>query len=445
MAQPPQGPPGWGGPPGQPGYGAPPVPAQPQPGYGQPQPGYGQPQPGYGQPQPGYGQAQPGYGQAQPGYGQAQPGYGQAQPGYGQPQGYGAPQAPQGYGPPQGYGAPPQGHGVPPQGYGAPPQGYGQGPTVGGGEPVAAIVAPRPLPPHTPIDPQLLVQLPPRGLLAPDAPQTAEVVLSIESCVPHVLQEAVRLYQADKEAERKSGTLSVAIGVLALVGIFTIWIFGLGAIALVIALLLYLHQRKLKKQDFEDRCLEVITGTLWTFAAELDRKHPVKVIADFRGYEDLPPADHQRHGTGMFEQLREIFVWQNHWLIMRMVLADGCRVSVDVTAKIKRKTAQKRKYTKKKDAVVERLTVRLEPPKGKAFGVSRWVPAGTAMGGLIFKRGQITPRHATFTYDTQVFRRTYARFGWSAPQVPLLLDSGKVVGAVIHSYNLAKRMVRGAR
>jgi hypothetical protein len=355
--------------------------------------------------------------------------------GYGPQQGYGAPH---GHGPPQVFG-PPQGYGLP-QGYGA-PQAWPMVPQAHRGppEPEAQIRFPGPVGPHWPVHPEVLQGLPTRWVAPHSSAGGAQVMLSIESSVPHVLHEAAALYAQDKEAEAKKKRANTIALVCLILGILTVWLMGLGVVFLVIAAVAYFRGTKHAKLDLEDRRLEVVTGTLWTFATELKTNRAVKVIADFAGYEDQPLIHQHATGTGLFEQLRELFVWQHRWLLLRMTLDDGVAVLVEATTKVKRKTAQKRKYKKQKDAIVEQLTIRLTPPKGKAFPGQQQLPA-RALPGLAMKRAVIQPRHATFVYQTIAARRVRGRGGWAAYGLEALLDSGKVIGALIHSYKAAARV-----
>lgn len=305
-------------------------------------------------------------------------------------------------------------------------------------EPEALIVAPEPVGDHWPVDPQLLERLPPRASPTETEPSHAEALLSIQSNVPHVLHEAALLHEQDKEAERKKKRANTIAIVLLIVGIFTA-VFIIGFVLIVIALIAFWRASRHGKLDLEDRRLEVVTGTLWTFASELKSNRAVKVLADFSGYENQRPVTHETTGTGLFQQTQHRYVWHHHWLLMRMTLADGTHVSVDAITKVKRKTAQKRKYEKKKDTLVEQLTIRLKPPGGKAFPVQQQLgPA--QLPALQLKRGRITPRHATFVFQTAATRRMRLRGGWMAYNLEWLLDSGKVVSAIIHSYKTAARM-----
>ncbi len=318
-----------------------------------------------------------------------------------------------------------------------------QAPAARPPEPEALIKAPAPVGPHWPIDPRILESLPTLPCLAVESkPPDAAVLLSIESNAAHVLQEAATLHAQDKEAERLRKRANTIALIFLIIGFLGLVIF-VGVVFLVIAGVAYWRGTRHGKLDLEDRRLEVVTGTLWTFAAELKPNRPVKMLADFTGYERQTPVRREKTGTGLFEQTRQLILWHHHWLLARMTLADGVAVMLDVTTRVKRKTLQKRKYEKKKDVVVEQLTIRLTPPKGKAFPGHQQLPA-MQLPGLVLRRGLIQPRHATFVYQTAPAQRVCTRSGWAAYQLENQLDSRKVVAALIHSYKSAARVKRGA-
>jgi len=361
----------------------------------------------------------------------AAPGYAQPQ-GQNQQQGYGQ----QGYGQ-QGYGQ--QGYGQ--QGYGQ--QGYGQAPPQAPKppEPEAKLVVPPPVGDHYPLDPQLLFALPHRSAEAAASPAHAEMELSIQGAAPHVLAEIARLHALDKEAEagrKRLRNICIALGVLG----FITWVFFIG-VAIVIAafVLWFVRKGKYDKADIDDRQLELLGSTIVTFAAELKRNRPIKVVADFRGTEQRPALQHQRTGTGLFEMEQNQFTFQHPWCLMRFVLADGVSVAIDLETKLKRKTKQKRKYTKKKDAIVHEVQIRLQPPKGSSFGIhQQGHPNPNALPGLQLKRALIKPKQATFVFRTPPCRRVCSRAGWAWVDTHGQLESTELVGAIIYAYRTAARV-----
>lgn len=308
-------------------------------------------------------------------------------------------------------------------------------------EPEAMMVVPSPVGPHWPLDPGLLFALPHRSAEAAATPAHAEMQLSIQGAVPHVLSEVARLHALDKEAEagrKRLRNICIALGVVG----FLTWIFFIG-VAIVIAafVLWFVRKGKYDKADIDDRQLELISSTLVTFAGELKTNRPAKVIADFRGADKQPALSHHQTGTGLFEMEQNQFAYQHHWCLMRFVLADGVAVAVDVETKLKRKTKQKRKYTKKKDIIVHEVQVRLQPPKGKSFGVhQQGHPNPHALPGLQLKRALIKPKQATFVFRTPPSRRVCGRGGWSWFDPNGQLESTELVGAIIYAYRTAARV-----
>jgi hypothetical protein len=303
-----------------------------------------------------------------------------------------------------------------------------------------------PVGPHVPLDPNVLAALPRRPVTLEPSPRSAPVQLSIEGSVPQVLHECMRMFTADKLAEATRRRAHIIGGILIALGILTIWIFGLGLIPLIIGIVVWIRGNKKSVEDLEDRRLEVITGTLATLAPELKSNKPVKAIADFSGCDARQATAHEEAGTGWFEQRRTRSSYSHWWLVLRMMLQDGVAVEVDGTTLLSRKTAAKRKYTKTKDRVTERLVVRLVPPRGKAFpphtlGVH---PMGRMAAGMTLRQATVRPRGAVLVFQTAPAMRISGR-GLVAHRLEGLLDSAKVVAAIVHSYKLVAKVGRQKR
>ncbi|HZO15745.1 MAG TPA: hypothetical protein VFB62_20875 [Polyangiaceae bacterium] len=308
-------------------------------------------------------------------------------------------------------------------------------------EPEAHIRYPGPVGAHWPVDPNVLYGLPTRPVLQVAQLSSAQVVLSIESSVPHILHECATIFAADKLAEQKRKSANVTAIIFLVLGFFTIWIFGLGVVFLIIAGIIFYRGSKHAVFDVEDRRLEIVSGVMTTLAQELKANRPVKVIADFGLHEARPPMLYNETGTGLFEQKRTSASYSHWWLIMRMTLSDGVSVHVDGVTNVKRKTAQKRKYQKIKDRLSEQLTIKLVPPRGKSFTATmqgeQWIRRPAA--GAMLQRMTVRPRSATFEFVTNPATRSRYHGGWQCMGLEGLLDSAKVVAAIIHSYKLVSR------
>ncbi len=402
----------------------------------------------------------------------------------GAPPGWGAPQAPGGAGQPapaagaQGYGAPPAQpglHGAPAalaqgamavaaaaqaaptgyapqaaQGYGAPPQpGYGAPPQPGYGAPAAAqpqYAAPTVMVgEHWPVADQLLRALPPPNVELKAEPLHSDVVLNQEGTLAHILGHVVHLHRADKEAEQKKRTLNIIGIILIVVGFLTVWLL-IGFLFFIAAGVVYWIRSKVGATDVEDRKLEVVSGTLRTFGPELKAKRPIKAVAEFAFHARRPPASQQVTGTGLFEQKVSQEAFAHWWLSMSFALMDGVTVTADASTHAKRKSMQKRKYTKIKERFHERLSVKLVPPKGKTFdsGLQNRSWGQQTFAGVTLERAVVRPRYAVFRYRTGQSLRMQMRGGWNGQQLENQLDSRKVVAAIVNAYKAVASANRAA-
>ena len=345
---------------------------------------------------------------------------------------------------PQGQWQQPQGHAPQqPQGQWQPPQAQVMH-RPAAAEPVAAVRFPAPVGPHFPLPPQIVAQLARRPVVQVAEPKTAEQMLSMEAAVPHVLAECARLFQQDKIAEQKikrANTIALLLGILA---VLTFVLYGLGILVGIVAAIVWWRGSKHATADLEDRRLEAVSGALLTLAPELKANKPVKAIVNFSCYTQQPMLTYWEGGTGWFEQKVTACTWSHWWLLLRFVLSDGVQVEVDAFTRVKRKTAQKRKYTKTKDRTTERVVVRLVPPSGKAFGGSMQGRHALKRhaGGMILKHVVVRPRRATLTFETPACMRMCARAGWQANGLENLVDSAKLVAAVVHSYKTVSKAAR---
>ncbi|MEZ4231430.1 MAG: hypothetical protein R3B89_19795 [Polyangiaceae bacterium] len=415
-----------------------PAPGQAEAGYGQAQAGYGQPQAGYGQPQAGYGQPQAGYGQPQAGYGQPQAGYGQPQAGYGQPQaGYGQPQAD--YGQPQaGYGqasATAQGAGY--AGYGA-AAAAGAAAAMGGGGAGGANPYAMQQQAATNLPPVQIGPLPTYPVQHEAEPKHTPIQLNDDLPVDHMLAKLSQLFAQDKQAELRNKRLMTWGLVCLFGGVFTAWLLiGIPFIFIGIGLLIYRAVGSSSKQDVEDRKLEVIAGVLSGLYGEIRTNRPVHVGADFGAYSNTQPTAYTEAGTGMFESKTTAASYQHWWLNMRFALVDGTGVTLDVIQQAKRKTAQKRKYMKMKDRVIERINVKINAPRGKTFGPNvmnrQW--KSERFNGLLLKRVLVRPRYAVFQYQMPAVVRVRGRGGWFAQNLEQCeVTSPRALSAIVNSY-----------
>ncbi|MEM6787830.1 MAG: hypothetical protein AAF715_09970 [Myxococcota bacterium] len=284
--------------------------------------------------------------------------------------------------------------------------------------------------PHHPLDEALLSRLPARGSVDGNdeekQPLDAKVRLEATGAVPEVLEALANVEVRDRRAERVKPILNGA-GVVAGVGTIIaisnkaplpVWL-GVA----VVALACFIAGSVFSRADVSDRKLEAMCTLLSTFASELRRGRPVRLEANLSGLTKMPA---ERDGD------RRTYTCD--WMHLDLPLADGTRAVVVARSALKRKSRQKRKYTKHKDQLTEQLTVQLIPPKGKSHP-AQGSPPRPLVRGLTLMRAELKPRRATFVYRSYApLRRLKGRYGWSIVMPGDLLDGDKLVAALIQSY-----------
>lgn len=269
-------------------------------------------------------------------------------------------------------------------------------------------------------------------------PKHTPIQLNDDLLIDHMLAKVSQLYAQDKSAESKNKKLMMWGWICFFVGVFTAWLLiGIPILIIGIGLFIYRATAKSSKQDVEDRKLEVIAGVLNGLHGEIRPNRPVHVGADFGAYSNVQPSHYTEAGTGMFESKTTAASYQHWWLNMRFALVDGTGVTLDIIQQAKRKTAQKRKYTKMKDRVIERINVKINAPSGKSFGPSvmnrQW--KSERFNGLLLKRVIIRPRYAVFQYQAAATTRVRGRGGWFAQNLEQgEVTSPKALAAIVNSY-----------
>lgn len=269
-------------------------------------------------------------------------------------------------------------------------------------------------------------------------PKHAAVQLNEDLPIDHMLARVSALFAQDKSAEQKNKRLMNWGLICFFVGIFTAWLLiGIPILLIGIGLMIYRAVGKSSKQDVEDRKLEVIAGVLSGLRGEIRTNRPVHVGADFGAYPNTQPTEYTEAGTGVFASKTTASTYQHWWLNMRFALVDGTGVTLDVIQQAKRKTAQKRKYTKMKDRIIERINVKINAPSGKTFGPSvmnrQW--KSERFNGLLLKRVLVRPRYAVFQYQASPVMRVRGRGGWFGQNLEQgEVTSPKALAAIVNSY-----------
>lgn len=236
------------------------------------------------------------------------------------------------------------------------------------------------------------------------------------------------LQRADKTAEeRRHALFYTSIGLFAVAFIsfaaqaeLITWISAIAAlIALGAAWWSGTH-------DLEDRKIEIPKSIVMLLGGQLRRARQLAVDIDFRGYWR--------------------FSADESWLSLKLPLANGAAVSITIETKCRRKSKPKGKYTKLKDRLVERLSIRIFAPRGVALAPTP-APLSDALkvGPLLLSGAQITEKHATFSFTTAPFIRLYDRSGWHEEAYQAALPDGRdVVRAIVASYGLLGQLGRVA-
>lgn len=230
-------------------------------------------------------------------------------------------------------------------------------------------------------------------------------------------QQCEALAALDAKAEKLKVAAIIALVMSVLIGFISFASQTLPGIALAVllgvgALILYFS---MNAEDIEDRKLEIARNLLRILQTELRDGRPSHLSMDFRGYDN-------HHSDGV-------------WLNLKTVLHDGVGVQLEVSTHHKRKTRAKRKYTKIKDKIWERVTLKLSPPKGKRFDPAaaqrlRRLPVPK----MAVRSSKVAPKAATFVYETRRMVRVRNRYGWQDQNLTDLVDENMSLAALIASY-----------
>ncbi|MEZ4442652.1 MAG: hypothetical protein R3B72_26395 [Polyangiaceae bacterium] len=287
--------------------------------------------------------------------------------------------------------------------------------------------------PHFPIDEALLARLPEPKSKGELEPVPARAKLAVTASAPEVLAACASLSEWNRRAEQlRIPTALVALAFLGL-AVFGLVenrppLLGVGLVGLALGIVGYVW---LVGHDVNDLQLGVVVAVIRTFAPELQAGRPVVLTADFT---DVTRAPGQ--GSGSVDVRRHV------WLDLTLPLADGSSAELTAERRLKRKSRAKRKYTKLKDTLVDQLTIRLTPPKGKAFPESAKLRR-PRVGGLRVARATVTPRHAVFVLQTHPFGRLFNRLGWQGQRGQLLTER-QIIHATIQSHRSLAEAVRGS-
>lgn len=111
----------------------------------------------------------------------------------------------------------------------------------------------------------------------------------------------------------------------------------------------------LKKQDIEDRRLQLPLKFLGVIGRDIEKITPVTLNVDFQGYKVHGKLLEENKG-GMLNPI-STFKYADSWFSTRGKLADGNRFNVSIKQNVKRKEKRKRKYTKINERIDEDITL----------------------------------------------------------------------------------------
>ncbi len=271
------------------------------------------------------------------------------------------------------------------------------------------------------------------------SPPHAEIQLSENRLWEELIPQLRALHLADKQAEKdaaKWGKWANRFLFLIFLAIFlgAILIVPLALIPIFLGFFLMYRGRRIKaeNQDLDDRKLHTASKLLQTLGPELKRSKPIALQMDFGGYEKAIPLQEEGNWS------QKNFVWKKPWLKMSFVLLDGSTVGLEASSSVKRKEISKRKWTKKKDKIIEDLIVTIKPPKGRSLSPA---PLEQRLRGvfqdkpLLVKRVQLKPQLVTIHFQTPRVVRQLTRYeGWVGEGLAALVDGDTALMAVISSY-----------
>jgi len=255
--------------------------------------------------------------------------------------------------------------------------------------------------------------------------------------------ELAVIAEFDKEAERQSkkwGT-RVAFAVAAvIVGVIVTFVgfanenpvggvFGLITlvVGLIVSIYCSVHWTRWSHRNIEDRRYLILQQLVRHLSCDMASDAPLDVELNGNDYHK-PEFLSGTEGKTMFSS--GVSAYRLPWLTLAGQFVDGHRFTVTATQLVKRKERRKRKYTKVKEAIRERvdLEVRCKPQK-----YARWndLPIALKNQKLALPLDewdlQVTGERVTLTGLMPRAVRVTGR-GTSGSHEPGLLDSGAVLG-----------------
>ncbi|MFK7986478.1 MAG: hypothetical protein AB8I08_10630 [Sandaracinaceae bacterium] len=202
------------------------------------------------------------------------------------------------------------------------------------------------------------------------------------------------------------------------------------AIPLGLGVLLFLIGRFFARGDLENRKYEIARHLVKSLAAELKPGRPVEMTLDFRTHQDTRPE------TERVDRSTQKLRYRQQWLSASLVLLDGTRTRITISADAKRKERRKPKGTKRKERSIERLSVVFIPPKASRFGAFNIGRRLDAPGAIHFQSGEVKPERATFAWRSEESR--YFSYRGTVQRSGEGLRPAAVLGAVVASHRASR-------
>lgn len=288
-------------------------------------------------------------------------------------------------------------------------------------------------------------------LVYSDTPQHAPVVYRETLPVAQQLERLHQLHHKDKSTEKRVKVLgwsavgcvlfAIASFVLAAVTHVDELLVGIAAVPLIVPILIV--RAIFKRSDIDDRKLHAARRLLEVIAGDLKPGSTVALKIDFGGYDRLKPVSKE---GGWFSSVKSYQFVKRDWLDLRFTLADGTRVKVTASTHTKRKTKAKRKYTKVKDKISERLNLILTAPKGRTLNPSTAHALRQRLSGgrTRVTTCKVKPKAAMIGFAFGVASRYRGRAGWSSHGLSSLVDGDATLMAVLKSYKATALLQKAA-
>jgi hypothetical protein len=153
---------------------------------------------------------------------------------------------------------------------------------------------------------------------------------------------------AATELEEDFGTVAV----VAAIALGTLhFLFALG-----LAVFCFVRRSSISADRLDPEKLALVRSLLQTFAADVDPSTPLRLFVDFGAAESTRAT--LGHGS---------LAWFHRWLHVNATLLDRSVLRIDALLRMKRKTRQKRRYTKQKTVFQDVIDVRVSFRKGTAL------------------------------------------------------------------------------